>query len=435
MSDVTPCAIHWFRRDLRLEDNHALWAALQSGIPVIPIFIFDTSILSKLNDRADSRVNFIHQRLKQLNEILQDVQSGIEVFYGNPMEVWKEIIARYQVAKVFVNRDYEPYAQERDQQIHALLASHGIEMIGKKDHVIFEKSEVMKDDGKPYTIFTPYSKKWKQCLEKQEIPHFPSEDHLNALMKQRPKTMRTLSEMGFEVSTIPIPELSFDETKIRVYDKQRDIPSIAGTTRLSVHFRFGTVSIRTAVRHAMQWNGVWLNELIWREFYQMILYHFPHTVNAAFKPIYDRIEWRNDVSEFERWKSGTTGYPIVDAGMREMNTTGFMHNRVRMIVASFLTKHLLIDWRLGERYFAEKLMDFELASNIGGWQWAASCGCDAAPYFRVFNPTLQTQKFDPQWTYIKKWVPEWGTSAYPQPVVEHTLARERVLRVYKAALQ
>lgn len=435
MSDSTPCAIHWFRRDLRLEDNHALWAALQSGLPVIPIFIFDTSILSKLSDRADSRVNFIHQRLEQLNETLQDVQSGIEVFYGNPMEVWKEIIARYQVKKVFVNRDYEPYAQERDQQIHTLLASHGIEMIGKKDHVIFEKSEVIKDDGKPYTIFTPYSKKWKQCFEKQEIPHYPSEDHLNALMKQQQQTMRALSEMGFEVSTIPIPELSFDETKIRVYDKQRDIPSIAGTTRLSVHFRFGTVSIRTAVRHAMQWNGVWLNELIWREFYQMILYHFPHTVNAAFKPIYDRIEWRNDVSEFERWKSGTTGYPIVDAGMRELNTTGFMHNRVRMIVASFLTKHLLIDWRWGERYFAEKLMDFELASNIGGWQWAAGCGCDAAPYFRVFNPTLQTQKFDPQWTYIKKWVPEWGTSAYPKPIVEHTLARERVLRVYKAALQ
>ncbi|MFM7730125.1 MAG: cryptochrome/photolyase family protein, partial [Flavobacteriales bacterium] len=413
----------------------ALWAALTGGDPVIPIFIFDTNILSKLSDQSDARVTFLHQQLTELQEKLNPLGSGIHVYHGDAMSVWEKIIATWNIKKVYVNRDYEPYAQQRDQRIHQWLESKGIEMIGKKDHVVFEKSEVVKDDGKPYTVFTPYSRKWKQRLSEHPLENYPSETLLQHLAPLRPAAMPSLEELGFTASSIIMPERVMDEQKIRVYDKQRDIPSIAGTTKLSVHFRFGTLSIRRAVREAIEWNGTWLNELIWREFYQMIIYHYPHTTDASFKPAYDRIAWRNDVEEFERWKNGTTGYPIVDAGMRELNSTGFMHNRVRMIVASFLTKHLLIDWRWGERYFAEKLLDFELASNIGGWQWAAGCGCDAVPYFRVFNPALQTAKFDPHHAYIRKWVPEFSTPQYPKPVVEHAMARDRVLRVFKEALQ
>ncbi|MFM7726736.1 MAG: cryptochrome/photolyase family protein, partial [Flavobacteriales bacterium] len=343
---------------------------------------------------------------------------------------------KYGVQAVYTNRDYEPYAVQRDQLLFEELKKSNISFIGTKDHVIFEKNEVLKNDGTPYTVFTPYSKKWKSTLTTSSFHAFESVPNSANLLPCAPGDILSLQSMGMkETDFVNYPSESISEPIIRSYDKTRDIPSIQGTTRLSLHLRFGTVSIRSLARMGQQQNEKWLNELIWRDFYQMIIYHFPHTVNKAFKPAYDRIPWRNDPQEFAAWCEGRTGYPIVDAGMRELNETGFMHNRVRMIVASFLTKHLLIDWRWGERYFASKLLDFELASNVGGWQWAASSGCDAAPYFRVFNPALQTEKFDKDRKYIRRWVPEVETTEYPKPIVEHSFARDRVLRVFKEALQ
>jgi deoxyribodipyrimidine photo-lyase len=429
-------AIHWFRRDLRLSDNHALHAAIQSGKKVMCIFIFDSNILEKLSNKADARLAFIHASLVAMNEQLASWGSSLQTYYGDPVEVWKEIIERNEVSHVFCNRDYEPYARERDKSIYEMLQMRGIAMTGYKDHVIFEKNEVLKDDGKPYTVFTPYSKKWKSKITDSAFAPFGCSALKSCLLPLQATPIRSLESMGMrQVSDTVFPSPQVDLGIIRNYHITRDIPSIRGTTRLSLHLRFGTISIRTLAIEGWQENEKWLNELIWRDFYQMIIYHFPLTVHQAFKPAYDRIPWRNNEDEFKSWCIGMTGYPIVDAGMRELNATGFMHNRVRMIVASFLTKHLLIDWRWGERYFAEKLLDFELASNVGGWQWAASSGCDAAPYFRVFNPELQTEKFDPQHTYIQQWVPEWGTAAYPAPIVDHKFARERVLKTYKDALQ
>ena len=428
-------SIHWFRRDLRLEDNRALNAALQSGYPVRCVFIFDRQILDKLEDKTDARVTFLHDELHQLDLSLRRLGSSLHVFYGEPAEVWRNIIAAGEVKEVFCNRDYEPYAIQRDKQIHELLLSNNIKFIGRKDHVIFEKDEVIKDDGKPYTVFTPYSRKWKLLLNSRltEInsttERFNFDQNLNG-------EIPTLESMGFMRNTvIPLPSREIKSAVITRYHEQRDIPSVVGTTRLSMHLRFGTLSIRALVRMGMESNEKWLNELIWRDFYQMILYHFPHSASSAFKPIYDQIQWVNNESDFQKWCMGITGYPIVDAGMRELNATGFMHNRVRMITASFLTKHLLIDWRWGERYFATKLLDFELASNVGGWQWAAGSGCDAAPYFRVFNPSLQTEKFDKSFSYIKTWIPEFGTSTYVAPIVEHSFARERAISTYRKALK
>ena len=428
-------AIHWFRRDLRFEDNHALHMALNSGYPVLGVFVFDRNILKHLKPN-DARVQFIHNTLLGMQKKLLEVGSSLHIKYGTPEEIFNELCNVYDIESVYVNRDYEPYAQERDKEMHTWFQSKNISFIGKKDHVIFEKNEVVKDNGAPYTVFTPYSKKWKSLLKPADIESFPSEKHISNFHKttQDNAEIPSLTSMGFAGSDQTIP-VGFPELKIiEKYHLQRDIPSILGTTRISIHLRFGTISIRQCTAIGLEKNEKWLNELIWRDFYQMIIFHFPYTVNGAFKPIYDRIPWRNNEQEFQSWCEGKTGYPIVDAGMRELNTTGFMHNRVRMIVASFLTKHLLIDWRWGERYFAEKLLDFELASNIGGWQWAAGSGCDAAPYFRVFNPKLQTDKFDPAFTYIKQWVSEFGTKEYPNPIVEHTFARNRCLEVYKAAL-
>jgi deoxyribodipyrimidine photo-lyase len=430
----TPIAIHWFRRDLRLEDNASLWTALKSGFPVLPIFIFDTNILDKLQDKKDPRVLFIHQEVSRLKQELEKLGSTCAVFYGSPLEVWQKIIAQFDVKHVFTNRDYEPYAQQRDKQIYELLASHDITFKGAKDHVIFEKEEVLKDDGKPYTIFTPYSKKWKARLTSFHYKSYPTEKYFGHFLQTNPLPMPSLGEMGFEDFEFDFPSRELSIKIVDGYSETRDIPSIIGTSRLSLHLRFGTVSIRKLTKTALAHNEKWLNELIWRDFYQMILFHFPHSVESAFKPQYDRVQWLSDAKSFERWCAGTTGYPIVDAGMRELNTTGFMHNRVRMIVASFLTKHLLIDWRLGEQYFAAKLLDYDLASNVGGWQWAASSGCDAAPYFRIFNPSEQTKKFDPEFKYIRKWVPEFGTPKYPVPIVDHKFARDRVLTAYKTAL-
>lgn len=429
--------IFWFRRDLRLHDNAGLYHALNSGMPVQPIFIFDREILDLLDDKADARVHFIHQQISKIKAELEGMGSTLLVKYGKPIEIFESLNQELggKIKAVFTNHDYEPYAQKRDLAIEQLLEKQSISFKTFKDQCIFEKNEVTKDDGMPYTVFTPYSKKWKAKLIENPIEPFATERYFDFFLKTQPASLPSLQDMGFKPNKIAFPSEAADELIIKKYGEQRDFPAIKGTTRLSVHLRFGTISIRQLAQKAAAINEKYLNELIWRDFYMMILWHFPQVVHQAFKPQYDRIEWRNKPGEFQKWCEGKTGYPIVDAGMRELNATGFMHNRVRMIVASFLTKHLLIDWRWGEKYFADKLLDFELSSNNGGWQWAASSGCDAAPYFRVFNPDLQTQKFDPKLQYIRKWVPEFEDfTQYPKPIVDHKLARERVLVTYKKAL-
>ena len=428
-------SLFWFRRDLRLEDNHALFQALQSGYPVVAIFLFDRNILDPLEDRDDARVTFIHRELQSLDDELRKWGSSLHTFYGDPLAIHQQLLAQWPIKQLYANRDYEPYAQERDRKVHALYEAKGKQFYGFKDHVVFEKAEVAKADGKPYTVFTPYMKRWKAVLAEQPLPHFPSETLKEHWLQQEEGRVIPLEEMQFQSSALAFPSRKVKAEILHHYAEQRDIPSVIGTSRLSVHLRFGTVSIRKLVQLGLSHSEKWLNELIWRDFYQMILYHFPHSVERAFKPAYDQIEWEHNEVHFDAWCKGQTGYPLVDAGMRELNATGFMHNRVRMVTASFLTKHLLIDWRWGERYFARKLLDFDLASNVGGWQWAASSGCDAAPYFRVFNPQLQFEKFDPFKRYVKKWVPEYGSSRYPAPIVEHKWARERVLQRFEKALK
>jgi deoxyribodipyrimidine photo-lyase len=427
--------IFWFRRDLRLRDNTALYHALRSNRQVLPIFIFDPQILDKLQNKSDRRVAFIHEALSDMQQELEQIGASLHVFHGSPTEIFFQLLATYKIESVFTNHDYEPYATQRDERVASLLKEHGAELLTFKDQVIFEKSEIVKDDGKPYTVFTPYSRKWKATLKDSDFASFPSEKHLHNIIKQAPVPIPSLEKLGFKASAEPFPKKKVEEELIVHYGEKRDFPSINGTSKLGVHFRFGTISIRKAAARAMQLSPVFLSELIWRDFYHMILWNFPQVgQHKAFKPAYDNIEWRNDEGQFEKWCEGNTGYPIVDAGMRELNATGFMHNRVRMIVASFLCKHLLLDWRLGEAYFAEKLLDFDLAANNGGWQWAAGSGCDAAPYFRIFNPYLQTKRFDPEFAYIKKWVPEFQEARYAKPIVVHEDARKRCLEVYGKAL-
>ena len=429
--------VMWFRRDLRLSDNAALYHALRTGIPVLPVFIFDRNILDQLEDKNDRRVVFIHAAITELQQQLNSMGSSMEVHYGYPKEVYQNLLTQYSIETVFTNHDYEPYAQERDAEIAALLKEHGVGFKTYKDQVIFEKSEVVKDDGKPYTVFSPYARKWRAARNDFYLKAYPTEQYFSNFYRHTPKTVPSLVSMGFQSGDFSFPSKQLQEAIIRHYGENRNFPSLEnGTSKMGVHLRFGTVSIRYLARKATEWNDVYLNELIWRDFYHAILWHFPQVGRgASFKPEYDKIEWRNDEAEFKHWCDGTTGYPIVDAGMRELNTTGYMHNRVRMIVASFLTKHLLIDWRWGEAYFAQKLLDFDLAANNGGWQWASSSGCDAAPYFRVFNPSLQTEKFDKDLRYIRKWIPELNEFNYPQPIVQHELARKRVLEVYAKALK
>ena len=426
--------LFWFRRDLRLDDNAGLYHALKKGIPVLPIFIFDQNILNKLDDKKDARVEFIHQAIIKLNEQLKEIGSSIKVFYSTPEKAFKELAKEYVINSVYANHDYEPYANERDNGIKELLLKNNIEFKTYKDQCIFEKNEVIKDDGKPYTVFTPYSRKWKLRLTDFHVKPYPNKKYFVNFIKTKVFEIPTLKDLGFEKSGLEFPSTTISKSVVTNYKEQRDFSAIKGTSKLSVHLRFGTVSIRALTKQALLLNETWLNELIWRDFYMMILHHFPHASKNSFKPQYDRIEWRNNESEFKAWCEGKTGFPIVDAGMRELNATGFMHNRVRMIVASFLVKDLLIDWRWGEAYFAKKLLDFDLSANNGGWQWAAGSGCDAAPYFRVFNPIEQTKKFDPKYEYIKKWVPEFNTPSYPKPIVDHSAARTRVLAVYKEAL-
>jgi deoxyribodipyrimidine photo-lyase len=429
-----PITLFWFRRDLRLEDNTGLYHALKQGENVQPIFIFDRHILDQLEDRDDRRVSFIHVQLERLHAELRRHGSSLWTFYDTPIAVFKHLTETHNVQGVFANRDYEPYARKRDKEIFDLLESKGIRFRAYKDHVIFDRDEVLKDDGTPYTVYTPYSKRWKAQLTDFFLEHYPSEACLDKLHATKTGGVRPLEEMGFERHPNDWPSAEVNEDIVRNYHLTRDLPGVDGTTKISVHLRFGTVSVRKLTKLAIDLNQKWYNELIWREFYQSILWHFPHVVKGSFKPQYDRIQWLPDEAGFEAWCAGQTGYPIVDAGMRELNATGYMHNRVRMIVASFLTKDLLIDWRWGEAYFARKLLDFDLASNNGGWQWAAGSGVDAAPYFRIFNPYNQTEKFDPDQRYIQRWVPEVGTSSYVKPIVDHHMARERALKVYKEGL-
>ncbi|MTI38676.1 FAD-binding domain-containing protein [Fulvivirga lutimaris] len=426
--------IFWFRRDLRLYDNTGLNVCLKSDRPVLPIFIFDTNILEDLEDRDDARVTFIHDQLERINQSLKSKNSGLKVYHGDPQEIWEELTGTFDIGEVFTNRDYEPYARSRDKAIYEFLDLKKIPFNTYKDHVIFEKKEVVKEDGSPYVVFTPYSKVWKKRL--QDNPCHVASDIMGLdNFYQFTAELPSLNDLGFERSRIEIPPNDLDEALISKYGETRDYPAIKGTSRLGIHLRFGTVSIRKVVQLAKSKNETFLNELIWREFYQTILFHFPKVVDNNFRSKYDHVEWRNNEEEFKAWCEGKTGYPIVDAGMRELNTTGHMHNRVRMIVASFLTKHLLIDWRWGEAYFARKLLDFELASNNGGWQWAAGTGTDAQPYFRIFNPESQTKKFDPELKYIKMWVPEFQELSYPKPIVDHKFARERCLDTFKEALE
>ncbi len=428
-------SIFWFRRDLRLEDNAGLWKALKSGHPVVPIFIFDRNILDKLQDKSDARVSFLHQRLTELQYQLTRMGSSLHVFYGTPIEAMNILSQTYTVKSVFLNRDYEPYSRERDEDIYKYWNEHNITVVGAKDHVIFEKNEVVKGDGTPYLVFSPYGKAWRKKLTDYHAKAYPNAKYFKNFFKQQPIVIPTLESMGFTGTEVSFPSHKVDESIIKTYDATRNFPANEkGTTRLGIHLRFGSISVRSLLRKGLVGNDTFVNELIWRDFFQMALYYFPDSREKAIKPKYDLIPWETNMEHFKAWCEGRTGYPIVDAGMRELNTTGYMHNRVRMIVASFLTKHLLIDWRLGERYFAEKLLDFDLASNIGGWQWASGSGLDAAPYFRVFNPTSQMEKFDKDLRYIRKWVPELDTNLYPKPIVEHKWARERCLERFKEAL-
>ena len=428
-------ALFWHRRDLRIDDNKGLFEALKQNEIVHPIFIFDKSILDKLPNN-DQRILFIYQEIESLKKSYQNLGSDLWVYYGEPSEIIPKIAQELNCSYVYFNNDYEPYALQRDQEIQVSLNNIKIEFVGKKDHVIFEKNEVLKDDGKPYTIFTPYSRKWKANLKEEDLREYSIEKHTgNLVQKQQEEALITLEEMGFESKVLhDFPDRIAKNEILNNYHLSRNFPAVKGTSKLSLHLRFGTISIRKLALIAREQNETYLNELIWRDFYQMIIFHFPKSAENSFKAQYDKIIWEKNEAHFDSWCTGKTGYPIVDAGMRELNATGFMHNRVRMVVASFLTKHLLLDWRLGAAYFAEKLLDFELASNTGGWQWAAGCGCDAAPYFRVFNPQAQQEKFDKSFEYIKKWVPEYGTSSYPEPIIEHKFARERILQRFKTAL-
>ena len=427
--------IFWFRRDLRLNDNCGLFEALIAGQKVLPIFIFDQEILSKL-PKDDARVSFIHQELENIHHQLKKIGSSLTVCVGKPKDIFNSLSEKHQIETVFCNHDYEPYAIQRDLEIKELLRSKNINFKTFKDQVIFERNEITKKDGTPYKVYTPYSKKWLESFEYQGIHFFPSEDHLTMCIEENTDQFPTLEEIGFKKSSIKVASYTATSQLIDTYEATRNFPAKNSTSKLGTHLRFGTVSVRKMVDKASKSNNItFLKELIWREFFMQILWHFPQTIKKSFKPKYDRILWKNNENDFDAWCKGETGYPLVDAGMRELNTTGFMHNRVRMLVGSFLCKHLLIDWRWGEAYFAEKLHDYEQSSNIGNWQWVAGCGVDAAPYFRIFNPTTQIQKFDKDLHYIKKWVPEFQEVTYPSPIVEHKFARERCLKTYKEALQ
>lgn len=428
-------AVFWFRRDLRIEDNRGLYETLSRHTSVLPVFIFDTTILDQ-SEKNDPRVSFIYETLGAMNELLlKKYKSGISLHYGKPVDVFKKISNELDIKHVYANHDYEPGAIQRDLEIKNYLSEKGIDFRTYKDQVIFEKNQILKNDGSPYVVYTPYMKKWKEVFnEKTDIPGHIIEP-LGKHFYHGPFQHHTLEKMGFIKSRIKVLPYNTSSVLISDYHKTRDFPSEKGTSLLGPHLRFGTISIRRIIEKALTANDkTFLNELIWREFFMQILWHFPHIVHKSFKPKYDRIAWRNNKDEFRAWCAGKTGYPIVDAGMRQLNKTGYMHNRVRMITASFLCKHLLIDWRWGEAYFAQKLLDYEMASNIGNWQWVAGCGVDAAPYFRIFNPASQTKKFDKDLTYVNTWVKDLNELNYPQPIIDHKEARDRCLNTYRKVL-
>ncbi|HET8736319.1 MAG TPA: deoxyribodipyrimidine photo-lyase [Pricia sp.] len=430
-------SIFWFRRDLRLDDNVGFLQALKGNFPVLPLFIFDTEILDKL-PRDDARVTFIYETLQKMRgQLEEEHDSSIAMYHGKPEKIFKDLMEQYEVHCVYTNHDYEPYAGERDDTIKALLEDHDIEFKSFKDQVIFEKDEVVKADGDPYVVYTPYKHKWKEHFDPYEHLkiHYTSQ-YLDNLIEHSRLPNLSLSDMGFTTATLKVQDYTVTPSLIQNYRKTRDFPALEnGTSRLGPHLRFGTASIRKMMKKAVaEKSEVLWDELIWREFFMQILWHFPWTVEEAFRKKYDRIEWRNNEDDFEKWKKGETGFKLVDAGMRQLNEIGYMHNRVRMLVASFLCKHLLIDWRWGEAYFAEKLLDYEMSSNVGNWQWAAGSGVDAAPYFRIFNPMTQVEKFDKDHKYISEWVPEHDTDDYPEKMVDHKAARERCLNIYKQAV-
>ncbi len=431
----TKLNIFWFRRDLRLNDNVGLYHALMDENPVLPIFIFDADILDKL-PKNDARVNFLHETITDINQSLNaNYNSSLGIYHGKPEHVFKQLTSSYNIDKVYTNHDYEPYATQRDGEIKALLNELNISFITYKDQVIFEKNDVVKKDGNPYVVYTPYMRSWKAKFETIDFKSYPSEDLLEGFIQDTTLPYLTLADIGFETSTQKVLPYIVSPKLIQEYEDTRNFPAKDATSRLGPHLRFGTVSVREMMKKAIaEENEIFWQELIWREFFMQILWHFPFTKDRSFKSKYDRIEWRNNEEEFKLWCDGKTGYPLVDAGMRQLNETGFMHNRIRMLVGSFLCKHLLIDWRWGEAYFAEKLHDYEMASNVGNWQWVAGSGVDAAPYFRIFNPTSQIQKFDKDLAYIKKWAPDFQELTYPQPMVDHKFARERCLATYKAAV-
>jgi len=431
-----PISVVWLRRDLRLHDNAALYHALKSGRPVLPLFIFDREILDKLEDRNDRRVEFIHQHIQRIQDELAKMGSGMVVRYGKPVDIWNQLLQEYQVEGVFTNRDYEVYGKERDAQIAGLLGEHGIGFESFKDQTIFDHDEVLTGSKTAYTVFTPYSRRWRDTLNDLYLKAYPTEEYFSEFLKQpTPPPVPTLAEMGFKPVGEPFPRQTVADNLIKHYQETRDFPAKPGTSELSVHLRFGTISIRDLARQAEHIGPTFLSELCWRDFYFQVLHHFPHVEKNSFRREYDNIKWRNNEDEFEKWCTGQTGFPLVDAGMRQLNTIGWMHNRVRMVTASFLCKHLLIDWRWGEAYFAKKLRDYDLSANNGGWQWAAGSGTDAAPYFRVFNPTAQAEKFDSKGEYIRQWIPEFDTLNYAKPMVDHAMARQRALDVYKKGLK
>ncbi|KAA1244742.1 deoxyribodipyrimidine photo-lyase [Aquimarina sp. RZ0] len=430
--------LFWFRRDLRIEDNIGLTQALKSGIPVLPIFIFDTEILDKL-PKDDARVSFIFNTLQDINEAFRKkYNSSLAILYGTPEQIFKNLVQndKYTITSVYTNRDYEPYAIQRDLKIKEILSPENINFYTYKDQVIFEKDEITKNDGNPYVVYTPYKNKWKEHFDADKLKKHDTKKLLGNLIKDQNLPKISLSAMGFTKSHIQVLDYNISAEFIQNYEDTRNFPAHNnGTSKLAPHLRFGTISIRKIMKQAIaEKNEVFWSELIWREFFMQILWHFPQTKEKSFRPKYDRIEWLNNEEHFDQWKKGKTGYPLVDAGMRELNETGYMHNRVRMLVASFLCKHLLIDWRWGEAYFAEKLLDYDMSANVGNWQWAAGSGVDAAPYFRIFNPTTQVAKFDKDLQYIRTWIKDINELTYPTPIVEHKMARERCLKIYKQAV-
>ena len=424
--------IFWFRRDLRLKDNAGLFHALNENDKVLPIFIYDKNTLDKLN-KSDHRVDFIEYSLKKLNDLLKKNNKSISIYYGKPVKVFSELIKKYNVTKVYSNKDYTPYSIKRDKKVEELLKVNNIDFNSYKDHVLFEKYEVVKDDNTPYKVYTPFSRKWLIKMSENKIDFFNSEKYIHKFFNEK-RGFLSLKEIGFEKSILSPLNLNLSSDTINNYEKTRNFPFVNGTSKIGLHLRFGTISTREMIVKAeVSKNKTFLKELVWREFFQQILFHYPHTINKSFKPKYDRIEWLNNENQFKKWCSGQTGYPLVDAGMRELNQTGFMHNRVRMLVGSFLCKHLLIDWRWGEAYFASKLLDYDLSANNGNWQWAAGTGCDSAPYFRIFNPSAQQKKFDKEAIYTNKWNPGWELSTIA-PIVDHAHARKRALETYKIGL-